>query len=124
VKLEIVFIVSALGAAGLLWLFIKYYENRTNSRADEFSIRKAERLDDEGKVGELIEYCESFFRKFPNDVNVNFYLGIGYYRDGQMDKAKAYFESAVHLNPNFHQHVDAYLEKIMSFSDQRKSASS
>ncbi|MCK4838475.1 MAG: hypothetical protein KAS94_06695, partial [Desulfobulbaceae bacterium] len=48
VQLELVLIVSVFVSAVFMWFIIKYYENTTNDRADEFSLRKADKFDDTG----------------------------------------------------------------------------
>jgi tetratricopeptide (TPR) repeat protein len=123
-KMEITIIVALLVCVGFMVLLIRYYENRTNDRADGFSTSKAERLDDAGDTQGLIKYCEKWFKKYPNDVNINFYLGLAYYHDGQLEKAKHYFESTITLNPNYKEHVAAFLEEINDAYHGRNSGES
>jgi tetratricopeptide (TPR) repeat protein len=112
VIMEIVIIVAGLVSVGFMWLLIKYYENTTNDRADEFSSRKADKLDDTGNIEELLQYCIKFVNKYPNDMTVNFYLGLAYYRKNEYIEAKKYFEKSVELNPNMRESVEGYLDVI------------
>ncbi|MFO7528997.1 MAG: tetratricopeptide repeat protein [Marinobacter sp.] len=112
VTMEIVIIVTGLVSAGFMWFIIKYYENATNDRADEFSVRKADRLDNTDNIDELLEYCLKFREKYPNDMTVNFYLGLAYYRKQQFLESRKYFKKSAELNPNMRQNVEGYLEVI------------
>lgn len=93
-------------------LIIKYYENKSHDVADEFSLRKAERLDDIGDEDGLLEYCLRFISKYPNDVNVTYYLGLAYYRKKMLNESKIYFSKSIELNPNMKKTISAYLESI------------
>ena len=62
-KIEITLIVALLVCVGFMVLLIRFYENRTNDRADEFSTRKADKLDDAGDTQGLIKYCRKVRRK-------------------------------------------------------------
>ncbi len=112
VIMEIVIIVAGLVSVGFMWLLIKHYENATNDRADEFSSRKADKLDDTGNIEELLQYCIKYVKKYPNDMTVNFYLGLAYYRKNEFIEAKKYFEKSAELNPNMRESVEGYLEVI------------
>lgn len=112
VTMEIVIIVTGLVSAGFMWFIIKYYENATNDRADEFSVRKADKLDNTDNIDELLEYCLKFCKKYPNDMTVNFYLGLAYYRKQQFLESRKYFQKSAELNPNMRKNVQGYLEVI------------
>jgi len=112
VMLELALIGSVIVSVGFMWFLIKYYENKTNDRADEFNARKADKLDDKNDIDGLLAYCEKFIRKYPNDVTVNFYIALAYFRKEQFDQAKTYFEKSVKLNPNMTENVQGYLDVI------------
>ena len=112
VAMEIVIFVAGIASVVLMWLLIRHYENTTNDRADEFSSRKADKLDDTGNIDELLQYCTKYVNKYPNDMTVNFYLGLAYYRQNEYIEAKKYFEKSVQLNPNMRESVEGYLEVI------------
>ncbi len=112
VIMEIVIIGAGLVSGIFTWFIIKHYESTTNDRADEFSLRKADKLDNTGNIDELLQYCNKWVNKYPNDMNINFYLGLAYYRKQQFLQAKQYFERSATLNPNMRESVKGYLEVI------------
>ncbi len=111
-KLKITLIAPALACVVFMCRIIKHYENKSNDVADQFSLRKAERLDDIGDEDGLLEYCLRFISKYPNDANVTFYLGLAYCRKKILYKSKIYFSQSVELNPNMEQTISAYLDSI------------
>jgi tetratricopeptide (TPR) repeat protein len=48
----------------------------------------------------------------PNDTDLRFLIGIELFFDGQLDRAKTFFEQAAALNPGDDAHLLAYLQEI------------
>jgi tetratricopeptide (TPR) repeat protein len=96
------------------------YENRKSKENDievashEFNYqRNVDQAIKSYAAGDWIEAVtklEGLLEKFPNDVNINFYLGMSHYHLGEYQKALSFLGSAVSLeNSLFDQEQDFYI---------------
>jgi len=74
--------ISMFVLIGFTWFIIKYYEKLSNHSLGSFNSEKAQKLFDTNRVQELLKYCLKYQRKYPNDVQINFHLGLTHYRLG------------------------------------------
>jgi tetratricopeptide (TPR) repeat protein len=65
-----------------------------------------------GKLEELLSYTEKCAKKYPNDVEIRFYIGLAFYARGDLQEAKRELEAAASINPHYRELVSAYLEAI------------
>lgn len=95
-----------------MWFIIKYYEKLSNYSLGSFNQDKASKLYETNRLQDLLKYCLKFHSKYPNDVQITFYLGLAYYKLGNFSLARQHFESAAELNPHYKESVQPYLEEI------------
>jgi|GEM_PF-1038338 len=102
-------------ALGFCYLILKYHRiisGLSAYRRGRFSSEKASRLFDMGKLEELLSYTEKCAKKYPNDVEIRFYIGLAFYARGDLQEAKRELEAAASINPHYRELVSAYLEAI------------
>jgi len=102
-------------ALGVCFVILKYYRvlsGLSSYRHGRFSSEKASRLFDMGKLDELLAYAEKCAKKYPNDVEIRFYIGLAFYARGDLQEAKRELETAASINPHYRDAVSAYLEAI------------
>jgi len=91
---------------------IHKYEKNKKEEAAEFSGSDAEKLLSSNKLDSLLSYCEKFYKHYPNDVHVNWYLAMAYYRKGDFGKAREYLLRVIELNPGWGSAAIPYLDEI------------
>jgi tetratricopeptide (TPR) repeat protein len=77
-----------------------------------FDIPHASRLFKMNELDQLIDYCQKIREHAPNDDHVNWYLGLAYFRKGDLIESRKFFQEAVSINPNVESEAQAYFKSI------------
>lgn len=111
-RMVIIMAICMFISMAFMWFIIKYYEKLSNYSLGSFNQDKASKLYETNRLQDLLKYCLKFHSKYPNDVQITFYLGLAYYKLGNFSLARQHFESAAELNPHYKESVQPYLEEI------------
>lgn len=121
-RMAITMLLCMLITIAFMFFIIKHYEKISNHSLGRLDPDKASKLFDSGKNSEPFAYCRKFIHKFPNDVNILFYLGLAHYATGNLAKAQHNFHRAAELNPHYKDVVLPYLDEIMAQEVAARSA--
>lgn len=123
---ELSSIMSRLGWWSLFWMVFFgvsfwYTQFRKNpnriNESEMFNSENADGLFLKGEIKELLAYCDKFEAKYPNDISIYWYRGIGHYNLGDLEESKMSFEQVTRINPAWTQQVEAYLEAINKYTE-------
>jgi len=115
-RVQILLILLIIIMAGLTWFINRQLTRKTGIESITFDSDFADELFSSDQVDELLSYSHKHEAKSPNDVDVNWYLGIAYYYKGDFQRSKLYFEKTIQLNPNWEAGASGYIDKIDSTS--------
>ena len=88
---------------------LEYYRS---VKANAF-INEANELFDLGSFNELVEFCESKLKQFPNHSNAVWWMAKAKFRMGEEQEAKALFEKLIELEPSWEdEFIQPYIKKI------------
>jgi len=111
-KAEMLLILLIVVIAASTWTLIKYYERKTGELADSLDPDLANHYYESEQIDKLLSYCDKFKKKYPNDVHLNWYLGLCNYNLGNLNEAKNYFIKVNTINPNWKKHTEGYIDEI------------
>ncbi|EIH0733655.1 TPA: tetratricopeptide repeat protein [Vibrio vulnificus] len=110
----VMFIVLTLYINKVLNVLIKKIDEYSEEKTQTFSADYADDLYTRNKIDDLLHYCHEMEDIFPNEVYVFWFLGLGYYKSENYQKAEIYFNKVEEINPNWKSSTSGYLEVIDS----------
>ena len=116
-KFLVLVAVAVMGVVLLGLLVMLTIAIRTNKMALERSTAtmfkdEAQHMLEAEKYEELIATCQQRISSRPGDAWAHYFLANGYFRRGELAKAKEYFLNAKNLEPLFLQHAEQALKEI------------
>ncbi|CAH0529449.1 tetratricopeptide repeat protein [Vibrio hippocampi] len=115
-RIQVFLIMLIIVMLGLAWFMNRQLTKNTGIQSITFDSDFADELFVSDQLDELLSYCLKHEKKSPNDVTVNWHLGIYYYFKGDLQRARLYFEKTIRLNPNWESSAAGYIDKIDSIS--------
>jgi tetratricopeptide (TPR) repeat protein len=117
IKWAFIFVPIILTAmAGIIiWLCVKLAFESPSDKPSETIQVKADRLIEEYKTDELIDFAQSLLKDNPNHVMGLYSLAIGHYQKGQLSESLQYFQRVIELNPPYEPYaIKPYIDAIKS----------